>query len=300
MLAVEYPVLRASIHVVPADTECLAHVAQTPTKRAHTLDELKARVPETKKRVGHAAWYRQFDFQRTKAPHTRAYHKMREIALSCALDPPSMSVHLCEAPGAFVVATAEFGAPDWTWIALSSASGLAPFDHTLLPSDCGYFVTCDVRSYDECTPHVPRSTACLVTADGATGEHEALEEEHADLLVAQTRLAIYCLRAGGTYVAKFFEGRCRATTCAWIAWLTTIFGTVGIIKPTWSRATNSERYLVARDFVGGSDIAKQLVMPPLHTIVVAEKWYQHLEGIIDAMLGDQATHLHAALARHVL
>jgi len=291
MLAVEYPLIRASLHVVP-DSDC--RLRSIP-KRPHALDQLKARVPFTKERVGDRTWYRQFDSLRTKPPHTRAYHKMREIAQSCGIESPSMSVHLCEAPGGFVVATAEFGSPRWTWIALSSPKGLQPFDTSLLPSERGHFVACDVRCYDECIAHVPCGVACLVTADGATGEHDGLEEDHVDLLVAQTRLAIHCLRRGGTYVAKFFEGRCRTTTGAWIAWITTVFGNVGIIKPTWSRPTNSERYIVARDFQRG---AQNVEFPPLHTIVVADKWYEDLERIVDTMLDEQARHLNAALARH--
>jgi len=304
MLAVEYPLVRASIRAVERAQTVQEEQCHRDRDRDRLpcieLDALKARVPIEKERVGPRMWEHRIN----RAPiatgsrnglKTRAYHKLKEILLSCAIDPPSMSVHLCEAPGAFVLATAEAVAPSaapWTWIAFTLLDVHAPVPMHELPMESGRFVYCDVRDYDKCVAHIAhRGTACLVTADGATDmDHANIEDDHIELVFAQTRVAVFCLRKGGTYVLKFFEGRARHTRKC-IAWLTTVFdGGVSIIKPTSSRPTNSERYLVARGFVGG-----KVELPQLHTLVVADEWYADVDLVVDCMLQEQIKQL-----RHLL
>jgi len=314
MFAVEYPILRASVCVSASTTR---HSNESwPGKYKQCLpcaelDDLKARVPLEKQRIGAQAW----EYRINQAPiatgsrcglKTRAYHKLKEIFLTCAIDPPSISVHLCEAPGAFVLATSELVSsaalstlstsnstviPTWTWIAFTLHDVDAPVPMHNLPMESGQFVFSDVRDYDSCIVHLKRGEACLVTADGATEmDHATIEEHHIDLLTAQTRIALFCLRKGGTYILKFFEGRAWHTRRC-IAWLTTVFNDgVSIIKPTSSRPTNSERYLVARGYVGGS-----IELPDLNTIVVADEWYDELNLVIERMLQDQIKHLRALI-----
>lgn len=299
MLAVEYPLLRAPIRIMdPVRDTCDQDCSRQDDRLQCTeLDDLKARVPAEKERVGPRVWEHWINRLpiATGTRHglkTRAYHKLKEIFLTCALDPPVMSVHLCEAPGAFVHATSEVAdASRWKWIAFTLLDPNAPVPMDELPMKSGQFVYCDVRDYDKCVAHLQRGEACLVTADGATEmNHANIEDEHIGLVLAQTRIAVFCLRKGGTYVLKFFEGRARHTRKC-IAWLTTIFhGGVSIIKPTSSRPTNSERYIVARGFVGG-----QIEVPNMDTLVVADEWYADVDLVINCMLQDQVNHLRALL-----
>jgi 23S rRNA U2552 (ribose-2'-O)-methylase RlmE/FtsJ len=257
MLAVEVPVTRAALsESAPADDE----EAEAVVAR---LQRLKAFVPLAQERVGRRRWETAAQapcaterFSRGRRVISRAYHKMYEIHLSCALPLPETSVHLCESPGGFVQCLGDLlriGTPHelpWSWTAVSLPAGNgAPAPSTeLLPVHRGRFLDGDVLGgLDACMAMLPEGGADLVTADGAAAmDHGHLEAEHLPLLVAETRLALHCLRPGGTFVVKFFEGLSH-DTLAWMAWVTTRFRRVSVIKPTSSRPTNSERYLVCRE-----------------------------------------------------
>ena len=113
MLAVEWPLTRASVSTTAGGAPVRQDDGTSTTVR---LAELKRRVPEAKARVGKQRWdtlvetplpsalllpsrrsRQEEPDQKKKA--SRAYYKMMEIGLSCALDPSFSSVHLCEAPG---------------------------------------------------------------------------------------------------------------------------------------------------------------------------------------------------------
>ena len=110
MLAVEVPLVRASVALAsaavsppPADlAECVA--------ARDALAALKERVPVVQRRPGGERRWNAvvnapgpMDARNRGVPTiSRAYHKMHEICLSCALIPTARSAHLCEAPGGFV------------------------------------------------------------------------------------------------------------------------------------------------------------------------------------------------------
>jgi len=110
MLSVEYPLPRATFISSSSSTT----PPSSPSPTFERLAELKERVATTK-RLAPLEWDTVVNESalvtgvRTKIRgHTRAYHKLREIFLTCALEPPHTSVHLCEAPGAFVLATRDY------------------------------------------------------------------------------------------------------------------------------------------------------------------------------------------------
>ena len=256
MLATEVFVKRASFRECDAEgnaegnEECLSQCMKE-------LQFEKERLPALIQRIGRQAWNRLVN--RDLPPpassdrgsrRSRAYHKMSEINMSCALPHPSRSVHLCESPGGFVEATLYHTShPNWTWKALSlGGEGSIPPAYERLPTQRGVFLLHDIFDVEWFANHLPHSDADLVTADGAVEmDHSRLEEEHFPLLLRQTQCALACLSVGGTFVIKFFEGA-RSDTRRWVALLTHCFDTVSIIKPKSSRATNSERYLVGRGF----------------------------------------------------
>lgn len=287
MLAVETFVMHASFSNGESGEETL----HSPHPR---LETLKARVPEVRTRMGEHRWNAMVNrppiatnaFTHGIRPVNRAFHKLYEILLSCAIPPPKRSVHLCEAPGGFVQATAHYVGPDeWSWAALTLEKGLEV--HADLPTDRGRFVYGDVFQEDAAVAELGE-TADLVTGDGAVeSEHARLEEDHAPLLYAQTRVALRLLRPGGTLVLKFFEGM-RRETWVWIANLTHSFERVSVIKPTSSRPTNSERYLVGRGFLIGAT--------SLFTEVrLSEAWTEHVRSLLMAYAERQATALACAL-----
>lgn len=123
-------------------------------------------------------------------------------------------------------------------------------------------------------------------------DHADLDAAHLPLLAAQTGVAVRCLAPGGTFVCKFFEGSAPETR-AWLAWLTTQFEDVGVIKPTASRPTNSERYVVARGYAGAGE-------PPPEDwtrCAVVAAWDDAAVALLGRLAAQQAAALEVALAR---
>lgn len=179
---------------------------------------------------------------------------------------------------------------DWKWAAVSLGAADAPKPRNdLLPMDRGTFFAADVFEFDECITLL-QDGADLVTADGAHEvQHDTLERDNFSLLLAQSRLALYMLTNGGTFVLKFFEGS-EFRTLALLAHLTQLFENVSIIKPTASRPTNSERYIVARNFHGVKDI------PDISRTLVSSPWLQSVQTIMDGFAKAQAIQLEKILS----
>ena len=199
------------------------------------------------------------------------------------------------------VRAADDGGASWTWRALTLRDDRAPqpAPPQRPPTARGEFLFGDVRSEEEAClalllpPDGPSRLADLVTADGAIAmDHARLEEEHLPLLLAQTRLAVRCLAPRGALVIKFFEGLAPETR-AWIAWTAQYFaGDVGVIKPVTSRPTNSERYLVARDFRPPADPV------PYHAtrLRCPVEWRRRVADTLDRLAEEQARHLTRVLS----
>jgi hypothetical protein len=162
-----------------------------------------------------------------------------------------------------------------------------PVDEERLPRDCGRFLFYDVLS-EESRVLADLNAAFagyegvdLVTADGAVEmNHGRIEEEHLPLARAQTRIALQCLRQGGIFILKVFECL-HPHTRNFISQLTRHFDFVSLIKPTSSRRTNSERYLVCRGFTGESPGVDD------ERYVHAAAWAEEYNRIVNVMATDQ-------------
>ena len=292
MHATEVPIVRASFSWDRGDEK--EEVKGTIFER---LDAEKARVPDVCSLIGRQQWGRIVDRQcGLHSPPThfrvasRAYYKLREIMESCILSPGERSVHICEAPGGFVQAAwmRSSSSRSWTWRAVSLPGPPFP-DIECLPVHCGEFKNGNVLEED-CLPLLAEDRlATLVTADGATEmDHSHIEESHYPLLIAQTKLGLCCLQEGGDMVIKFYEGGTR-NTLRWIAWLTTLFrGGVSVIKPTSSRPTNSELYLIGRDFSGSSDDTNSVRPDQIH---LSRDWENQTRRIMESFAENQTQKL---------
>lgn len=292
MLACEVPVTRAVLRA----THAAVAANEGGEEQETALARAKRHVPDVVARVGRARWYVLVSGAScSKAPViSRAYHKLHEIARSCVLPRVSTSLHLCEAPGGFVQCTgAHLAARErWEWMAVSLGGGAIAFDASLHPTTA--LVHADVLADPDAVARVARSRFAegveLVTADGAVAmDHAHLEEEHAPLLWAECRIALACLRPGGTFVVKFFEGL-RPCTQRVVAVVTRRFRETSVIKPTASRPTNSERYLVCRGFLADApaeDAAR---------VVVAAEWHADFTRTMDTFTTAQVAALHRVFA----
>lgn len=94
--------------------------------------------------------------------------------------------------------------------------------------------------------------ADILIADGAPNlefHQEDYQEIYAQkIILGEVICALECVKRHGTLVLKIFDSFTKFTRCV-VYLLTKIFGTVKIIKPSASRITNSEKYIVGIDLV---------------------------------------------------
>jgi 23S rRNA U2552 (ribose-2'-O)-methylase RlmE/FtsJ len=296
MPSVEFPILRATIRKKGDREKCQSFDSSDIMKR---LNKIKQKVPDVQSNIGRHTWERLVDtapysVKRAKPMASRAYLKMKEIMTTCVIDYPSTSVHLCESPGGFVQAIGDEATHEWKWCAISLNNDGSPMPlYDLLPMDKGEFIDGDIMDLSFCKNSLEKGKADLVTADGAYNvQHSSLESDHYPLLLAQTRVALYALAPRGTFVIKFFEGA-KLETLVYIAYLTKLFAAVSIIKPMSSRQTNSERYIVARDFLGYTEISD------ISQFIVSPAWIREMRILMDRFAKNQIEHLERALKQAV-
>ncbi|XP_063907109.1 cap-specific mRNA (nucleoside-2'-O-)-methyltransferase 2 [Zophobas morio] len=211
---------------------------------------------------------------------TQAWCKFYECLCSYPIIPKDAissgrfsSVHLCEAPGAFVSALNHFMAShdlglQWEWYANSlnpdyegnSLQEMIPDDrlvrHTYQNWYFGTDWTGNITKYHN---HVGllekvREKVWLVTADGSIdcsldpGNQEACVEF---LHYCETMTALSILRNGGTYVLKIFTAFEDSTICL-LFLLNVVFHKVSVFKPASSKSGNSEVYVVCQEYKGGA------------------------------------------------
>lgn len=285
--AVERPLVRATV----SDTHT---EAMERTKVSTALQSLKERVPWAIARLGAKEWRKRVDALtgHTTPPHAinRAYSKMREMMLTCALPCPRHSLHLGEAPGGFVQALADIvehrGLKEqWRWTAVSLSGGPA-FALDRLPTAHGQAVLHDLRSWQ---PEDPQARYELVTGDAAVEmDHARLEEEHVSLFDAQAELACRYCAVGGDVVLKFYEGG-EASTLRVLAAVTRCFENCTVIKPFTSRAVNSERYLIGRRRLEHESYASALHPAPI--------WCEDTHSVLDELNSDQIQSLQKIFAK---
>lgn len=306
MLASEIPISRASCRP-RVEHDAALNDDGCETVRAHLL-YVKKRVPHAIARVGARRWGTIVNApsvvehrNRDRRVVNRAYHKMHEISMSCVLPRVARSVHLCEAPGGFVQCVSDTMRSDehpWTWRAVTLADGI-PVAPSLLLTECGRFLYADVLQsapevVDQLREAFPDGVE-LVTADGAIEmNHDRIEEEHHALAMAESRIALQCLQRGGVFVLKVFECLLPRTRDM-IAQLTRCFEGVSLMKPTSSRPTNSERYVICRGYLGSPTDDAEVVLDDA-PMVQADGWRREWDAIVTRLARDQIQHLERALA----
>lgn len=262
----------------------MSHERSTKSDAAERLARLKASVPAAIASVGRHRWHQLVDRSAPTVPlppHaiSRAYAKLKEIMLTCALPLPSRSLHLGEAPGGFVQCVGDLvdqrGGGAWRWLAVSLREG-PQFDEERLPMSRGSIRYADMLVHGD---GFGRAEFDLVTADGACEmNHDHLEAEHLLLFDAQCAIACGACAPGGTVVVKFYEGAC-ADTLRVVAAVSRCFARLSVLKPRSSRAVNSERYLVGRDRLA-HEVYDAAAFP-------APAWLADTAQVLDELIADQ-------------
>ena len=205
------------------------------------------------------------------------------------------SLHLCEAPGAFVTALNHYcvlnRVPEWEW----RASTLNPYYegnplsrmisddrfilHTLERWEFGADNTGDILA-PENAEKLLSPQVNLVTADGSVdcqGQPAEQESIVSELHLCEVLCALRALQPGGTLVIKMFTFYEASSVCLLYV-LNCCFEQVSVVKPSCSKAGNSEVYVVCRRRVAGQPSAALLT-----------GWWRRY--------GTQETHLRPLLGR---
>lgn len=224
---------------------------------------------------------------------TQAWCKFYEIASNFFLVPLNeirreengknfTSVHLCEAPGAFVAALNHWlktNAPDvrWNWLATTlnpyceenSYDRMVADDrfirHTLKRWCFGADNTGDIMDLRNLDVLVERCKlldggVLLVTADGSVDCTDVPGEQEnavAQLHLCETMTCMHLLRKGGNFLLKLFTLFEHQSVCLMYL-LSCAFHQVVVTKPASSKAGNSEMYVVCMNFRGRDYVAPYL------------------------------------------
>lgn len=221
---------------------------------------------------------------------TQAWCKFYEIVSSFPLVPVSCinrnneyfkSIHLCEAPGAFVTSLNHWlktNIPDiqWNWIATTlnpyyegnPSSVMIDDDrfirHTLSHWCFGEDNTGNIMNLKNLNELIkisePHHDILLITADGGIDCTDVPAEQESVLThlhFCETVAALHLLATGGSFLLKLFTIFECNTVCL-IYLLSCCFNHVDIIKPITSKEGNSETYIVCTNFKGPTFISPYL------------------------------------------
>ncbi|XP_022094636.1 cap-specific mRNA (nucleoside-2'-O-)-methyltransferase 2-like [Acanthaster planci] len=224
---------------------------------------------------------------------TQAWCKFYEIVSSYDVIPLDLtgregacfnSVHLCEAPGAFVTSLNHYLKSNaglkhamWNWLATTlnpyyegnSTDAMIADDRFILQTQDHWFFgednTGDVMNVDNLKSLQQRvnnsmGKVQLVTADGSINcQNDPAEQEMvvSQLHYCEIATAATLLADGGSFILKMFTLFEHPTACL-MYFLNCAFREVHVCKPATSKAGNSEVYVVCLRFVGQQNLEQYL------------------------------------------
>lgn len=187
---------------------------------------------------------------------SRAFYKLYEILKLNNLGNPQNSLHLCEAPGGFVSATKHLY-PNINWNAQSLYEGgdKLNISETLEPDNPEKWLRSNTNgdiTNIETIYSLSNIKYNLITADGGfdvSNDPNNQEQLSFKLIFSEILTALHYQNEKGMLVCKIFDIFTKPTYQI-ILLLTKYYNNVKIIKPRTSRFTNSEKYIVAKNFMG--------------------------------------------------
>jgi 23S rRNA U2552 (ribose-2'-O)-methylase RlmE/FtsJ len=226
---------------------------------------------------------------------SRAFYKLWEILMlfDVVPDTPSIqTVHLAEAPGGFIQATALFrkkffkqndiANDTYHTISLKSknAKAVPSFKNNML-DDIKQLKIWDIEDGNLMKMSVQRKLTQeardvdFITADGGfEWKNENYQEQEAyGLLLCEILAAFRLQRKGGSFVIKIFDVFTNVTVKI-ISLLSCYYQDVYIYKPLMSRPSNSEKYVVCTKFNG-----------------IAKKEIDNLEKMIEKIVASMSSDL---------
>lgn len=250
---------------------------------------------------------------------TIAWAKMFEMIAGFELVTPVggtvMSVHLCEAPGAFIASTnhyirCKYPQIQWNWRAVTlNPYHESNFSQEMIEDDglilrtfnnwlFGGDNTGDIRVPDNLNviasqimdaANKAHSPVMMVTADGSIDcQDEPNEQERivAELHLCEAICALSVLHTGGNFVLKMFTLFEEPTICL-LYLLSAVFEQVSVTKPATSKAGNSETYIVCKRFKKIQDDVKKAI---IRGLIKSKNQMSTFSMLPRATIGEQFLH----------
>jgi 23S rRNA U2552 (ribose-2'-O)-methylase RlmE/FtsJ len=207
-----------------------------------------------------------YDFNSREFCINRAFYKLWEIIHDnfTFVDSFNNSLHLAEAPGSFVQVVSRLK-PHCKMMAISkdpdSYSDVLKYSKSI-PQFSPFLIrkitNCDFQYMDILNKNILKSFSDrnikydFITADGGiddNGDYEHKEELHYNLIICEIIWILLNLQEKGNCVLKVFDIFTKTTTSI-LYFLNIHFDSIDIIKPITSRPTNSEKYIICKNFKG--------------------------------------------------
>lgn len=227
---------------------------------------------------------------------TQAWCKFFEVLWSYHIvpldDPELFTVHLCEAPGAFITCLNHYLANTaftgkWRWVGTTlnpyyEGNDLAQMivDDRLIRNTLpnwffgdGTGNIMDNNNFQEFLQVIKsKGSVKLVTADGSIDcQNNPSEQESivAHLHMCEVFTALHVLARGGSFVIKFFT-MFEANSICLMYLLVKFFEKVNVFKPATSKQGNSEVYVVCLNYLGLNVCPEQEMLDMLQNIIFSE------------------------------
>jgi len=199
-------------------------------------------------------------------PVSRSFFKLREIIYDFRLNISGKSACIAEAPGGFIQSLLRISAENVTelstiyGITLTSDDKEIPFwNQGLLTNEklhiCkGRDGTGDLYKLMNVVDFIQfcgKSSCSFVTADGGFDYTSDFEQELSSykLFYSEIMISLNIQQEGGTFICKLFD-LFHYSTLQLIYILCLSYKTISFIKPSTSRQSNSEKYIVCKGFKG--------------------------------------------------
>lgn len=199
-------------------------------------------------------------------PVSRSFFKLREIIYDFKLNIQGPSACIAEAPGGFIQSilrhSSEFHLSEESiyGITLLSDDKEIPYWNPLIANHprvklcVGHDNTGDLYKLTNVVSFIKfcgKHSCQLVTADGGFDYTQDFEQELSSyrLFFSEIMIALHIQKKGGIFICKLFD-IFHESTAQLIYLLTLSYDRVSFIKPSTSRQSNSEKYIVCQNFKG--------------------------------------------------
>ena len=195
-------------------------------------------------------------------PVSRSYFKMKELKQEY-LGQIQSCVCLAEAPGGFIQCLLETDIPKIYGVTLVSDDKKVPFWNRLLTTNDRFVDYRGIKGSGDLVDFTNvlslikrfgRQAVDLVTGDGGfdtSSDYNHQELNSLSLIYSEIYIALHIQKIGGSFMCKVFDTFVRETVLL-IYSLTLCYDEVYLHKPSISRLSNSEKYVVCRGFKGAS------------------------------------------------